>query len=75
MGETPCEADCSLFGSLCQIKYQMPGTPFEKYITGKKMVEFSRTLHKGKTTSLEVPCLTHQAMGTIFQRTLHFLCR
>jgi len=36
MGDEPCEEDCAVFGSLCQIVYdQLPGTVADDLVKGE----------------------------------------
>lgn len=35
MGDTPTEMDCAMFGTLAQIVWCMPGSPFEQHMKGE----------------------------------------
>ena len=40
MGDKVSEVDCALFGMLSQIKWHMPGTVYEKALTGISLFSY-----------------------------------
>ena len=41
MGDKPTEVDCTMFGYMCQVIWNMPGSPFEALVNGKVLIIFN----------------------------------
>ena len=43
-GDKACEFDCTVFGMVAQLLWQMPGSPIKTYIEGKCHTRFQSVL-------------------------------
>lgn len=42
MGDKPTEVDCSMFGMIAQVLWNMPDSPFEQLLEGKMTLYLSK---------------------------------
>lgn len=57
LGETPCQDDCAIFGSLGQAVWGLPNSNYEKLVHGKRKSELGqKSIHKLLNTIMSNSC-------------------